>query len=126
MTSSAKSTYYKKNHANWLMVLALFFSLLTFSNYGVNAKKTPSNPIFQTEWVKLNNLQQAVKLTFKPISVKPQLNQAAIEVEFSRTVRLRLSLLKKLFCANFTNPIFLIQKRTPNYHSEAENNNPVG
>lgn len=116
--SDAKSTYYKKNQANWLMVLALFFSLLTFSNYGVPAKNAQSNPIFQTEWVTQNRLQQAVKITFKPISVSPQLNQTAIEVEFSRIVRLRLSLLKKSFCATFINPNFLIQKFTSSYQKE--------
>ena len=108
------------------MVLALLFSLLTFSNYSVNVNTAQANPVFQTEWVKQKDQQQTVKTTCKPISVRPQLNQAAIEVEFSRTVRLRLSLLEKSFCVAYTNPIFLIQKFTSNYPSEEENNSTIG
>lgn len=104
------------------MVLALFFSLLTFSNYGVNAKTVQSNPVFQTEWVKQKAQQQAVKTTFTPTKAQRQLNTAVIEVEYSRLVKLRLSQLQKMFNAAFINPIFLIQKFNSNYPSEEGNN----
>lgn len=104
------------------MVLALFFSLFTFSNYGVNVKTVQSNPVFQTEWVKQKAQQQAVKTTLTTTKAKRQLNTAVIEIECSRLVKLRLSQLQKLFNAAFTNPIFLVQKFTSNYPSEEGNN----
>lgn len=65
-----KSIYFGKMYSKWVTVVALFLSLITFSNNNVSSILFQHNPSFQTEWV-YERRKAALSPVFRKTNRKP-------------------------------------------------------